>query len=160
MECILWPVWVVLVGLSAVKVKQEIFQSEGRFTDLMTCRAWSWESESCYTNNVFSQHETLASDDSRNLFWDQHFNYYHWTRKIYSRRDYLPNRNVFLRTEKLFAWVHNLNGSLWSDKNLRCNCISVTSLCSTALHSLTREVLVWWALLCCFSSTLPQSETK
>lgn len=87
--------------------------------------------ESCCINHVFSQRETLASDESRNLFWDQNFNYYHWTRKSVRIEGALTRliEMGFLWTEKLFAWVHISNSSLCSDENWKCNSIFIMNVC-------------------------------
>lgn len=86
--------------------------------------------ESCCINHVSSQHETLASDESKNLFWDQNFNYYHWTRKSVRIEGALSRliEMGFLWTEKLFAWVHILNSSPYSDENWRCNNIFIMNV--------------------------------
>lgn len=146
-----------LIRLSVVKSVDLVWKQIHWFK----YRAGSLGSRSCYINITSQQemcqrsHET--SSEVKILIIVVGLE--NLSRTPYWRDSSLTHGNALLSAEKLFPWVHNLNGSICRDKNGELT-LFIASLYSADLCSVTREVPVWFTPCCWFSSTLPQCEGK
>lgn len=148
----------LLIRLSVVKSVDLVWKQIHWFK----YRAGSLGSRSCYNNNISSQHGMCQrshemSSEVKILIIVVGLENLPYTPCW--RDSSLTRGNALLPAGKLFPWVHILNGSICRDRNGELT-IFIGSLCCAALHSVTREVPVWFTPCCWFTSTLPQCEGK
>lgn len=148
----------VLIRLSVVKSVDLLWKQIHWFK----YRPGSLGSRSCYINNISSQHEMCQR--SHEMLSEVNIliiviGLENLSYTPYWRDSSLLYGNALLSAGKLLPWVHILNGSICRDKNGELT-IFITSLCFADLHSVTREVPVWFTPCCWLSSALPQCEGK